>query len=152
MIDEFAYKDGEGRWVGGYPTREAAMAAGADQTQRKQVITAPLDPESPAYFARFEARAVLSAMISGLENGVELGKVVEIDAAVARLQAVLSASPLQASTDHDAKLQLDLMNRLGTAVRGWITENQIEFAPPKFVRVMAEELHLVGMNLDIPLL
>jgi len=128
------------------------MEAGAEQSGRKQVITAPLDPESPAYFARFEARAVLSAMISGLENGVELGKVVEIDPAVARLKTVLASSPLQVHTDQDAKLQLDLMNRLEAAVNGWLTENQIEFPPPKFVRVMAEELHLVGTNLDIPLL
>ncbi|AGW95668.1 hypothetical protein N234_37020 [Ralstonia pickettii DTP0602] len=56
----------------------------------------PSDPESPSYFARFEARAVLSAMISGLERGVELGKVVEVESAVARLQTILSASPLDA--------------------------------------------------------
>lgn len=152
MSEEFAYKDREGRWVGGYPTRRAAIEAGADQTRRNQIITAPLDPESPAYFARFEARAVLSAMISGLENGVEMGKVVEVDPAVARLKTILSASPIQASTDHEAKLQRDLMAKLQAAVEGWLAENQIDFPPPKFVRVMEEELHLAGTNLDIPLL
>lgn len=152
MVEEFAYKDVSGRWVGGYVTRKAAMEAGSEQSDRKQVITAPLDPETPAYFARFEAQAVLSSIISGLENGVGLGKVVEIDSSVRRLQKILDANPLQASDDFDARLQLDLMNRLQASVEAWISENRIEFAPPKFVRHMAEELHVVGTNLDIPLL
>lgn len=153
MTDEFALKNVDGKWVPGYPTRKAAIEAGLAEG-RTQLTTAKVEYECPSYFARFEARTVLARMISGLEYGEEIGKLVGGGPAIERLKCVESAEVALGKEEEERKefkLQVDLMNRLQAAVHGWIVENDLQFERPKFIAYMSEELHVAGPDLNIQL-
>lgn len=155
MADEYAYKNNAGEWVSGFTSRRAAISAGLS-TGKKQVSTAQVEDGSPSYFARFEVRSVLSRMISGLEEGEKLGKLVGGKPAQDFLRPILAASPgdhlLEDKVPKEWHLQIDLMNRLEAAAETWFVDNYLEFVKPKFIRYASEELHVSGPNLDIKLL
>jgi len=90
MTEEFALKDSGGKWIPGYPSRQAAIDAGLTQG-RTQLTTAKVEYQCPSYFARFEAKTVLARMISGLKYGEEIGKLVGSGPAVDRLKTIESA-------------------------------------------------------------
>lgn len=151
MTEEFALKNVDGKWVPGYPSRKAAIDAGLAEG-RTQLTTAKVEHECPSYFARFEARTVLARMISGLEYGEEIGKLVGGTPAIERLRSVESAEIALGKEEDkrkEFKLQVDLMNRLQAAVNGWLVENELQFERPKFITYMSEELHVAGPDLNI---
>lgn len=152
MTEEFALKDVNGHWVPGFPSRQAAIAAGIDQG-RTQLTTAKVEFECPSYFARFEAKSVLARMISGLQNGEEIGKLVGGRFAVDCLEPIESAKVgLGEEGQKEFQLQIDLMNRLQAAVNSWIVDNDFQFERPKFITYMSEELHIAGSDLNIQLI
>ena len=152
MTEEFALKDSGGKWIPGYPSRQAAIDAGLTQG-RTQLTTAKVEYQCPSYFARFEAKTVLARMISGLKYGEEIGKLVGSGPAVDRLKTIESAEiGFEEDESKEFKLQVDLMNRLQAAVNSWVVENNLEFERPKFISYMSEELHVAGPDLNIQLL
>jgi hypothetical protein len=102
MADEYAHKNEAGEWVSGFTSRRAAVNAGLS-TGKTQVITAQVEDSSPSYFARFEGQSVLSRMISGLEEGEKLGKLVGGKPAQDFLR--LSSQPVLAMTCSRTKYQ-----------------------------------------------
>ncbi|MDB5821884.1 MAG: hypothetical protein JWR21_588 [Herminiimonas sp.] len=155
MADEYAHKNEAGEWVSGFTSRRAAVNAGLS-TGKTQVITAQVEDSSPSYFARFEGQSVLSRMISGLEEGEKLGKLVGGKPAQDFLRPILAAGPgddlFEDKVPKAWHLQIDLMDRLEAAAEAWFVENNLAFVKPKFIRYASEELHVSGPNLDVPLL
>ena len=91
-------------------------------------------------------------MISGLESGEEIGKLVGGTPAIERLRSVESAEIALGKEEDERKefkFQVDIMNRLQAAVNGWLVENDLQFERPKFIRYMSEELHVAGPDLNI---
>ena len=153
---EFAYRDRGGKWVLGFPTRQAAIDA-AVAAGITQVVSAAALPESPAYFARFTADAVLERMIEGLRRGEQDGHLVGTVPAVTSLTRILEASggnniDVEAGPSSSWKIKIDLMNRLGESVLEWIKENGVDFSEPKCIPVGTEELHVVGTALNVRML
>ncbi|WP_157221562.1 hypothetical protein [Herbaspirillum sp. YR522] len=152
MTEEYAYKDASGRWVPGYSTRQDAIKAGLTNG-RTQITTAKLEIECPSYFARFEAKTILARMISGLQNGEKIGKLVDSKAAVEFLKKIENAEmEFPGPSPREYELQIDLMNRLQNSVATWVSDNKLDFDRPKFIAYMSEELHVAGPDLDIQLL
>ncbi|WP_139347215.1 hypothetical protein [Herbaspirillum sp. VT-16-41] len=152
MTEKYAYKDAAGRWIAGYSTRQDAIKAGL-AAGRTQITTAKLEIECPSYFARFEAKAILARMISGLQNGEELGKLIGSEASVAFLKRIEKAEvEFPASSSREYELQIDLMNRLQNSVASWVSDNKLDFERPKSIVYMSEELHVAGPDLNIQLL
>ncbi|WP_288392488.1 hypothetical protein [uncultured Herbaspirillum sp.] len=152
MSEEYAYKDGADRWVPGYSTRQDAIKAGLADG-RTQITTAKLEMECPSYFARFEAKTILSRMIFGLQNGEKIGKLVGSEAAVEFLKRIEKAEiEFPAPSSREYELQIDLMNRLQNSVASWVSDNKLDFERPKCIVYMSEELHVAGPDLNIQLL
>lgn len=149
-MSEFVFKDAKEdttKWVLGFASREAAIEAGL-RSGLTQITTARVEDGSPSYFARFEARTILSRMISGLQNGEDQGKVIGGHQAIEALRKIESVDVLDV-TSPERLLQVDLMNRLEKTVESWIFENDIDFTQPKFTAYMSEKLYVAGADLNI---
>jgi hypothetical protein len=107
MNEEYAYKDGAGRWTPGFSTRQAAIKAGLIDGGT-QVTTAKVENECPTYFSRFEAKSILARLISGLQHGEEIGKLAGGMPAIAFLANIESAEPcFLEPTSTECQLQVD---------------------------------------------
>lgn len=153
--DEFAYKDASDRWIAGFSSRRDAMLAGTNAGLHS-VVTAAVSRQCPSYFARFEARHVLSRIIDGLAYGEQHGKLVSSEEARVLLSPIANASLADGFEDGQSspewQKQLDLMDRLEQCVAAWITETSPTMPQPKFICYGSEQVHVAGGNLDIPIL
>ncbi|MDN7919196.1 hypothetical protein QZM99_13995 [Burkholderia gladioli] len=154
----FVFKNSDGKWVSGFSSRQAAIEA-AISTGLSQFETASVSTESPAYFVRFLAKVALQKMIDGMRDGEVSGHVVDSEVAQEILVKVAAADISDAfESDVEGPGQVawdkivDLMNRLQDATEAWFVHNELADVKTGFVDYGSTELHIKGMNLNIPLL
>ncbi|QTD95492.1 hypothetical protein [Burkholderia anthina] len=154
----YVFKNAAGKWVSGFPSRQAAIdAAFADGLT--QFETASVTTEPPAYFVRFLAPVALKKMIEGMSDGEESGHVVDSNGAREILEKIAAAKisdgfPLNDEQPCPSEWDkvVDLMNRMQDAAAAWFRENGFEHATAGFVDYGSTELHIKGTSLNVPLL